>query len=162
MSETVKQEKTDPTGGTSPEKTFTQSQLDAIVADRLKREREKYPDYDDLKAKAARLDELEEANRSELEKAQASAADYKAKLEALQQQQKANDARMKISAEKGVPVHLLTGQTEEECKQQAEKLLQWHAGRQKYPDTGDGGAPQGGGAGGSARDSFAQWAAEML
>ena len=71
MSEkTVNQEANNPTGGTSPEKTFTQSQLDAIVADRLKREREKYPDYDDLKAKAARLDELEAANKSELEKAQ--------------------------------------------------------------------------------------------
>ena len=163
MSEkTVNQEANNPTGGTSQEKTFTQAQLDAIVTSRLSQERGKYADYEDLKAKAAELDKLREAGRSELEKAQTAAADYKAKFEALEKQQKAQDARMKVSAEKGVPVNLLTGNTEEECRQQAEKLLQWHSGRQKYPDTGDGGAPQGGSGGGSPRDSFAQWAAEML
>ena len=33
-------------------KTFTQAELESIVADRLARERAKYPDYEDLKAKA--------------------------------------------------------------------------------------------------------------
>ena len=40
--ETVKQEVTE-------ERTFTQSELDAIVADRLKRDRAKYADYEQLK-----------------------------------------------------------------------------------------------------------------
>ena len=43
------------------EKTFTQSEVDTIVKDRLAREREKYQDYEELKAKAARLDDLEKA-----------------------------------------------------------------------------------------------------
>jgi hypothetical protein len=38
------------------EKTFTQAELDAVVKDRLKREREKYADYDAVKAKATKLD----------------------------------------------------------------------------------------------------------
>ena len=35
-------------GAQTPDtKTFTQAELDAVVKDRLKREREKYSDYDD-------------------------------------------------------------------------------------------------------------------
>lgn len=57
-------------GGEQPEKKFSQEELDHILSDRLKREREKYADYADLKEKAAKLDEIEEANKTELEKAQ--------------------------------------------------------------------------------------------
>lgn len=46
--------------GTTGGKTFTQAEVDAIVRDRLKRERDatatKYADYDDLKTKAAEAD----------------------------------------------------------------------------------------------------------
>lgn len=61
-------------GGTQPEpgagKTFSQDELDAILADRLRRERAKYEDYDALKDKAAKYDKAEEAQKTELEKAQ--------------------------------------------------------------------------------------------
>ena len=48
--ETVNQEVEQATE--QAEKTFTQSELDQIIGERLKREREKYPDYDALKEKA--------------------------------------------------------------------------------------------------------------
>ena len=51
-------------------KTFTQAELDAIIQDRVKRERDKYKDFEDLKIKAQKFDEQEEANKSELQKAQ--------------------------------------------------------------------------------------------
>lgn len=51
-------------------RTFTQEELDRVVGDRLARERQKYGDYDALKQKAGRLDQLEESQRTELEKAQ--------------------------------------------------------------------------------------------
>jgi hypothetical protein len=55
-------------------KTFTQAELDRIVQDRLARAKATPPpDYEELKAKAAKLEELEEASKSELEKAQAKA-----------------------------------------------------------------------------------------
>ena len=54
---------------TQPGKTFTQAELDQIVTDRLARERKKYDGFDELKTKAAKLDELEAANKTELEKA---------------------------------------------------------------------------------------------
>lgn len=54
----------DANSGGTTDKTFTQAELDAIVRDRLKREREKFGDYDDLKAKAADADK----NKGALEK----------------------------------------------------------------------------------------------
>lgn len=70
------------------ERTFTQQEIDAIVADRLARERQKYADYGDLQQKAAKLAELEEAQKSELQKAQE--AETKARLEAQKAMEKAN------------------------------------------------------------------------
>jgi hypothetical protein len=52
----------------APSATFTQAQLDAIVGDRLARERAKFEGFDDLKAKAAKLDEIEAASLSETER----------------------------------------------------------------------------------------------
>lgn len=64
-------------------KTFTQEDLDKIVEQRLSRERKKFSDYEDLKAKAAKADELEAEKLSELEKAQKRADDAEAALETL-------------------------------------------------------------------------------
>ena len=50
--------------------TFTQAQLDRMVGERVTRERAKYADYDDLKVKAAKLQEFEDAQKSELQRAQ--------------------------------------------------------------------------------------------
>ena len=52
-----------------PERTFTQAEMDAIIGDRLKRERAKYADYNELAKKAKAFDEAEEAGKSELQKA---------------------------------------------------------------------------------------------
>ena len=47
----------------------SQQELDRVIQDRLARERSKFSDYDDLKAKAGRLTEIEKASQTELEKA---------------------------------------------------------------------------------------------
>lgn len=57
------------TGEGQDGKTFTQADLDRIVSDRLSRERSKYSDYEQVKAKASELDELKESQASETEKA---------------------------------------------------------------------------------------------
>lgn len=60
-------------GETPPpgDRAFTQADVDRIVQERLARVKAAPPDdYDDLKAKAAKLDEIEAANKSELEKLQ--------------------------------------------------------------------------------------------
>lgn len=55
------------------DKTFTQADVDRMIADRLKRA--KPADYDDLKKAKQRLDEIEAANASDLEKAVKTARD---------------------------------------------------------------------------------------
>ena len=55
---------------TVPEsKSFTQAELDAIIADRLARHTAKFADYDELKAKVAKVDEADENAKTELQKA---------------------------------------------------------------------------------------------
>lgn len=51
-------------------RTFSQAEVDRIAGERAKREREKFADYEDLKAAKAKLDEIETAQLSELEQAQ--------------------------------------------------------------------------------------------
>lgn len=81
---------------TNPEqtKTFTQAEIDAIVQARIARERDKYKDYEDLKAKAEAYEEekrqREEAEMTEAEKARKEAERLKAELESLRKQQEQN------------------------------------------------------------------------
>lgn len=131
MAETVNQETEVPEHqGT----TFTQGQLEAILADRLARERAKYADYDDIKSKAALYDQAQD-NKQKLQQAQS-------ELSALRAQVTARDARDKVAADTGVPAHLLTAETEETCRAQAETLLAWRGQRDNYPSLQDGGAPR--------------------
>jgi hypothetical protein len=58
------------------------------VKDRLAREREKFAGFDELKTKAAKLDELEAANRTELEKLQTAATAEKARADAAESKMK--------------------------------------------------------------------------
>ena len=64
MSDTQQTEATEPTGEATEDKqqeqTFTQADVDRIVRERVKREREKFADYDDLKAKAEGAKTVEE------------------------------------------------------------------------------------------------------
>ena len=50
------------------ERTFTQAELDAIIGDRLTRQRQQYSDYDALKSQATKWAEHEEAQKTELQK----------------------------------------------------------------------------------------------
>ena len=64
-----------PPPAAEPPKTFTQAELDRIVQERVARAKADPPaDYAEAIAKAKQFDELQAANQTELEKAQASAA----------------------------------------------------------------------------------------
>lgn len=69
-------------------------------------------------------------------------------ISALQKDINTRNARDKVSADTGVPANLLTGDTEESCKAQADAILAWRGAQPKYPSTNDGGEPAGGGGGG--------------
>lgn len=124
-------------GAQTPDtKTFTQAELDAVVKDRLKREREKYSDYEDLKAKAAKFDEAEEANKTELQKVTERAKALEDELNGLKEAEKLRTMRAEVAKETGIPANLLTGSTEDECKAQAEAIKAF-AQPQGYPKVRD-------------------------
>lgn len=152
--ETVKQENQQATE--NPEKTFTQAEVDAIVGDRLKRDRQKYADYDTLKEKADKFDAMEEANKSELQKAVERGDALQVELDKLKGANAIRELRNKVAEETGIPAHLLTGKTEDECREQAEAIAEY-AKPSSYPNVRDGGEVRNTGKP-TTRQQFAEWA----
>ena len=118
MNETVNQEMNGTAAAQQEPRTFTQDEVDAIVADRLTRERAKYADYDDLKAQAGKTDALQQ------------------QLDAIAADKARREMKQKVSDATGVPVELLTGETEEACTAQAQAI---RAYANPYPNVKDGG-----------------------
>jgi hypothetical protein len=127
-------------------RTFTQEEVNSLLAKERRDTQAKYPDYEDLKAKAAKLDELEEANRSDLEKAQAEAAKYKAKAEKYEADAKRAEDVAEMAGKYGVDAALLA-RMDGDVEDNAKFLKERGDAQQKYPSTYDGGS-QGGGSGG--------------
>lgn len=104
----------------------TQEQLDKIVKGRLEREREKvrseFSDYDDLKAKALKLDELEKSGSEELKKALAEVDSLKGKLQTRDENAKLQQLRKQVAKDTGVPEDLIQGADEESMKTFAEAV----------------------------------------
>lgn len=123
-----------------PERTFTQSELNAILGDRLAQERKKYADYEELKGKAQKYDQAEEASKTELQKEQEKTAALTKQLEAFQKADNERKLKDKIAQETGVPAALLRGDSEEDLRSQAEAILSFAKPAQpSYPNVRDGG-----------------------
>ncbi len=141
-------------------RTFTQEEVNAIVGKRLAEEKGKFSDYEDLKAKAMKLDEIEEANKSELQKATERANNLEAELNGLKKAEEVRLMRENVAKETGVPSSLLNGDTEEACKAQAE-AIKAYAQPGGYPKVKDGGEiPQN--TNGSTKQQFADYMSKML
>lgn len=126
-------EEVNNTGNQEP-KTFTQDEVNAMIGERLTRERQKYADYDTLKEKAGKYDEAQEANKTELQKALDNAAKAQKELDALKSANTVRDIRDKVAKEMEIPASLLTADTEEACKAQAEAIIAYAGGtKKKYP-----------------------------
>lgn len=159
MAETVHQEPTTPAAeGQQPERTFTQAEMNAIISDRLSRERSKYADYDDLKAKAQQFDAAQEAGKTELQKANEKAAKLQEQLDTLTKANTLRELRSKVAAATGVPAELLSGDTEESCTAQAQAILKF--AQPGYPSIRDGGEVRNKPTG-STRQQFADWFAQV-
>lgn len=133
--------------GGKPEYTppASQAELDRIVAERLKREREKYADYPELQKKAKQLDEITEAQKTEAEKA----AEERAKLERENAELKVANLRAEVAEAKSdpakglvIPASLLTGSTREEIEASADQLIKFRGEKPQRADVpAEGGAP---------------------
>lgn len=143
----------------SAEKTFTQSELDQIVSDRLKREREKYSDYDSLLEKAQKFDQIEENAKTELQKAQERAEKLQAEVSAMRHAEEVRTIRDRVAQATGVPASLLTGDTEEDCTDQANGILSFKSSV-GYPTIKDGGEIQINNKL-DARSAFSEWASQI-
>lgn len=103
----------------------TQEELDALIGDRLKREREnvekKYGDYESIKDQNSKYaTQIEELNKNAKE-----SADKYADLEKRYKANETNSAKMRIAYETGLPKELagrLSGETEEDIRKDAEIL----------------------------------------
>lgn len=117
-------------------KTFTQEQVEQMIQERVKRVKSSVPDdYEDLKAKAAKLDEMEDKGADELEK-------LTKKLQALEDDNRAMKHAAEVSAwrkqaaeEAGVPADILRGDTLEELQAHAEAVKE---ALPKYPSVDPG------------------------
>lgn len=108
-------EETQPTVEEAQQKTFTQEDVDRIVGERIKREREKYADYDDLKAKANASDET----KSELEQLRERAESAERKANELEHANQLRAWAEQAASETGVPASVLRGSTLEELQEHA-------------------------------------------
>ena len=145
------------------EKTFTQAELNAIVQDRIARERAKYENFEELKEKAQKFDQIEEESKSELQKATEKANALQNELDAMKKADEIRSIRDKVAKEKGVPAELLNFDTEEACAEQADKILSF-AHPDNYPSVQDGGEPANtiDGKGKGTAEQFAEWFEENM
>lgn len=74
-------------------KSYTQAELDRMFQDRVARERQKYADYDDLKAKAGEFDKLQDAQKTELEREREARA--KAERDLIETRTQAQETRVR-------------------------------------------------------------------
>lgn len=105
-----------------------QAEFDRMVSARLERERSKFADYDDIKAKATKYDEVQEATKTEIQKATERAAAAEQRAQAAERQA----LRSSIAAELNVPVEVLHGDDEASIRAAAQKVIDW-AGSNKRP-----------------------------
>lgn len=95
----------------------------------------------DLKATQEALATAKAEDKSkELKDAQKALATTQAELNSLKAANALRDTREKVAAAKGIPAHLLTGETEEACAAQADAILAF-AKTSDYPPVADGGEP---------------------
>lgn len=119
-----------------PDRVFTQDELNRILAEDRRKNAEKFADYDDLKAKASKLDEQEAENQTELQKAIARAE--KAERERDDEKRTRELAEHQVLAAnvalaKGVPVAHISGTTREELEASADQLIAWRGGQKVNP-----------------------------
>ena len=109
---------------------------------------------DDLQARISDLEKRPTADA--LTAAQKSADALQTELDSLKAANTLRDMRASVAKEKGVPAELITADTEESARAQADALITWKGDQPKYPATNDGGEVTHL-TGGSTRDQFADW-----
>ena len=118
-----------------------------------------------LTAAQSELQQLRETagkKPDELQQASEAIKTLRAELDAMKQAETLRVMREKVSTEKKIPASLLTGETEDVCKAQADAILDFaRTGGASYPTLRDGGEANRSKQL-STRDRFADWAKDNL
>ena len=142
------------------ERTFTQAELNAIVQKRLGEQAAKYGNYEELKEKALKFDEIEEQSKTELQKVTERADALQKELDGWKKADSVRKIREEVATALGVPASLLNGETKEDCEEQANAIMTF-AKPTSYPVVKDGGEASTHTGTGKTRDQFASWLSEM-
>ena len=100
----------------------TQDELNRIIAERVNRVKTQFGDYSDLKAKAAKFDELDQANKTEQERLTERAEAAEKRAAELESQ----TIRLEVASQNGLSpaqAKRLVGSTREELEADAKELL---------------------------------------
>lgn len=138
---------------TKTEKTFTQEEVNGFFNKRYGELMAKVKEFEE---KAKKYDEMEEASKTELQKAQERAEKLEAQLKEKESEEAIREIKKKVADEMKVPADLLTGNTEEECRTQAQAIMSF-ATSQGYPTVRDAGESNPTNKK-STRDAFKEWA----
>lgn len=113
-----------------------------------------------FEAAQAKVAELEQA-AGQLSEAKTLAESLQTELTSLKAANAIRDMRQSVSNDTGVPAELITADTEEAARSQADAILKWRGAQPKYPATNDGGevSPT---SSGTTREQFAEWASANL
>lgn len=103
-------------------KTFTQDEVNSLLAAEKRKASERFADYDDVKSKALKFDEFEASSRTDLEKALERASQAEARAAAYEQKEQIAAFAADIVKGSDVPAHVLRGSTREELEQHFEEL----------------------------------------
>jgi hypothetical protein len=115
-------------------KTFTQEQVNDLLARQKGDVQRRFADYDDLKERASKLDEIEAEKQTDLERLTTERDGLKEKLTPLQ----TDNLRLRVALEKNLPAPLidrLKGGTKEEMEGDADELLKFVGSQNPVPDT---------------------------
>lgn len=113
------------------EQKFSQAEVDRIVKQRAERiAAQKYGDYDDLKSKATKYDELEQANKSELERATNDRDSHKSRADKAEAAARRFEVAFASAPEHVTPAQIkavakrVTGDTDEDLESDAAELFE--------------------------------------
>jgi len=109
-------------GGDGFKPITSQDDLNHVITERVNRERAKFADYADLKTKAAKLDTLEQANKSEADKFSERIASLETENTAIKSQALRSRIQAKFSVSDEDAELFLTGIDEASLTKQAERL----------------------------------------
>lgn len=123
--------------------TFTQEQLNTILAEDRRKNSAKFADYDELKRKAAEFDKAADANKTELQKALDRATAAESKVAGFEAKQQQAEWAHEVSTATGVPADVLRGSTKEELQAHAELLKPAYTATPRRTSTPPGTPPEG-------------------